>query len=41
MDYFVMDFIIKKFPYIIQIYKVYYVNKKIVSINFNIIILKL
>jgi hypothetical protein len=41
MDYFVMDFIVKKFSYIIQIYKIYDVNKKIVSINFNIIILKL
>jgi len=41
MDYFVMDFIVKKFSYIIKIYKVYDVNKKIVSINFNIILLKL
>ena len=41
MNYFVMDFIVKKFFYIIQIYKVYDVNKKFISINFNIIILKL
>jgi len=41
MNYFVMDFIVKKFSYIIQIYKVYDVNKKYISINFNIIILKL
>ena len=41
MNYFVMDFIVKKFSYIIQIYKVYDVNKKFISINLNIIILKL
>jgi len=41
MNYFVMDFIVKKFSYIIQIYKIYDVNKKFISINFNIMILKL
>jgi hypothetical protein len=37
-----MDFIVKKFSYIIQIYKVYDVNKKFIesSINFNMIILE-
>jgi hypothetical protein len=41
MNYLVMNIIVKKFSYIIQIYKVYDVNKKNISINFNIIILKL
>jgi hypothetical protein len=37
-----MDFIVKKFSYIIQIYQVYDVNKKFIesSINFNMIILE-
>ena len=37
-----MDFIVQHFSYIIQIYKVYDVNKKFIesSINFNMIILK-
>jgi hypothetical protein len=37
-----MDFIIKKLSYVIQIYKVYDVNKKFIesSINFNMIILE-
>jgi hypothetical protein len=37
-----MDFIVKKFYYIIQIYKVYDVNQKFIesSINFNMIILE-
>jgi len=36
-----MDFIVQKFSYIIQIYKVYDVNQKFIesSINFNMIIL--
>jgi hypothetical protein len=43
MNYFLMDFIVKKFSYIIQIYKVYDMNTKIIesSINFNMIILEL
>jgi len=42
MNYFVMDFIVKKFFYIIQIYRVYDVNQKFIesSINFNMIILE-
>jgi len=37
-----MDFIVKRFSYIIQIYKVYDVNQKFIesSINFNMIILE-
>jgi hypothetical protein len=37
-----MDFIVKKFSYIIQIYKAYDVNKKFIesSINFNMIIVE-
>jgi hypothetical protein len=37
-----MDFIVKKFSYIIQIYKTYDVNKKFTesSINFNMIIVE-
>jgi hypothetical protein len=37
-----MDFIVKRFSYIIQIYKVYGVNQKFIesSINFNMIILE-
>ena len=37
-----MDFIVKKFYYIIQIYKVYDVNQKFIesSINFNMIIIE-
>jgi hypothetical protein len=37
-----MDFIVKKFSYIIQIYKVYDVNQKFIesSINFDMIILE-
>jgi hypothetical protein len=37
-----MDFIVQKFSYIIQIFKVYDVNLKIIesSINFNMIILE-
>jgi len=41
MNYFLKYFIVKKFSYIIQIYKVYNVTQKFIesSINFNIIIL--
>ena len=37
-----MDFIVKKFSYIIQIYKAYDVNKKFIesSIKFNMIIVE-
>jgi hypothetical protein len=37
-----MDFIVKRFSYVIQIYKVYDVNQKFIesSINFNMIILE-
>jgi len=39
---FLMDFIVKKFTYIIQIYKVYDANQKFLksSINFNMIIFR-
>ena len=42
ISYFLMDFIVKKFSYIIQIYKAYDVNKKFIesSINFNMIIVE-
>jgi hypothetical protein len=42
INYFLMDFIVKKFSYIIQIYKAYDVNKKFIesSINFNMIIVE-
>jgi hypothetical protein len=43
MNYLLMDFIVKKFSYIIQIYKIYDMNKKFIEsfINFNMIILEL